>query len=799
MSDDLKRVLREKSYRTLELPRVLDMLAAHAVSDAARAAALSLRPAETVWEAERRQEETTAARRLLGTRGSPGFSGVRAVGGALARAEAGGVLQPRELLDIAALLGCARSVKQFGGQDEAAKTALDHLFAVLRGNKYLEEKILTVLLSEDEIADQASPQLADIRRRMRSLSARAREKLQSMVTSPAYAKCLQEPIVTIRGGRFVIPVKSEHRGEIHGLVHDVSSSGATLFIEPSSVVEMGNQLRELAIQEKNEIERILAELSAEAAAHGDDIAADYEALAALDLIFAKGKLSWQLEAGPPALTDRADITLVRARHPLIDPKKVVPITVRLGREFDTLIITGPNTGGKTVALKTLGLLALMAACGLHLPADDGSEAGLFEAVLADIGDEQSIEQSLSTFSAHMTNIVSILAVTGPSTLALFDELGAGTDPVEGAALAQAIIQHTRALGARVAATTHYAELKAFAIETAGVENASCEFDVDSLQPTYRLLIGIPGKSNAFAISRRLGLGESVIEAAKAHVGAENAGFEDILTKLETERQAMERMRIEADAARREAEEINRAAKRAGETLRKDRDAVLDRARAEARLLIEQARMAADEALSEARDLQKQAAEGAQTRNLGEARAELRRRLREADDATGGAARPEERPPPKPTRPLVPGDTVELLSLGAKASVLAVQGDTLSLQAGLLKVTVKADEVRLAEEQKITLPARPVSAGEPRAPRMAPAVLELDLRGLASDEALLELDRFLDGAILSGMHTVTVIHGKGTGVLRQAVQAALRTHRQVEAFRLGKYGEGEQGVTIVTLK
>ena len=791
--------LRQKSYKTLELHRILELLSGEAVSQAAREAALLLRPAESVWEAERRQQETGAARDIIGKRGAPDFSGVRPVGGALARAVAGGVLNPRELLDVAALLRAARLVKAFGNQDGAGSTVIDELFAALRANKHLEDKITVIVLSEEEIADTASPALADIRRHTRTLNARVREKLQSMISSGPTAKYLQEAIVTTRSGRFVVPVKSEYRGEVSGLVHDVSASGATLFIEPTAVVDMGNQLRELSVKEKNEIERILAELSAEAAAHAEDINGDYEVLTALDLIFAKGKLSWRMDATAPGLSDSGEIVLKRARHPLIDVKKVVPVTVCLGQDFDTLVITGPNTGGKTVTLKTLGLFTLMAACGLHLPADDGSAVGLFDAVLADIGDEQSIEQSLSTFSSHMTNIVSILDCAGPGVLVLFDELGAGTDPVEGAALAISIIQHARARGVKIAATTHYAELKVFALSTKGVENASCEFDVETLMPTYRLLIGVPGKSNAFAISRRLGLPEEVIEAAREQVSAENAGFEDVLNKLESERQTMERLRIQADASRREAEQAGLSANQLRDSLQKEKEAVMDRARGEARLLIEQARMAADEALREARDIQKQAADTQRSRDLGEARAELRRRLNEADDAVGGAMG-EDNPaavPHKPARPIRAGDTVELLKLNTRASVLSVDGEKLNLQAGIMKVTVGVHEVRLIEEQ--VSQNIPVASGTPRDLRMAPAAMELDLRGQAADEALMELERFLDGALMAGMVTVTIIHGKGSGVLRQAMHVALKKHKQVASFRLGKYGEGEQGVTIVTLK
>ncbi|MCL2747820.1 MAG: endonuclease MutS2, partial [Oscillospiraceae bacterium] len=425
--------LREKSYRTLELPRVLGLLSNMAATAAAREAALALRPAESLWEAESRQKETSAARLIIGAKGSPDFSGVKPVGGALARAAAGGTLAPRELLDIAAMLRAARAARAFGVRESDQPTVLDDLFATLVGNKYLEDKIYAIILTEEEISDQASPNLAVIRRRQRILQGRVRERLQQMIASHATSKFLQEPIVTTRQGRFVIPVKSEHRGDVSGIVHDVSASGATLFVEPAAVVEMGNQLRELEVAEENEIARILAELSAEVAASADGIASDYATLTALDLIFAKGKLSWHMDASEPTLSGRGELSLIQARHPLIDPQAVIPITARLGQDFDTLIITGPNTGGKTVALKTLGLLALMAACGLHLPVGDGSVSGVYGAVLADIGDEQSIEQSLSTFSSHMSNIVSIIQHAGPGTLCLFDELGAGTDPVEGAA------------------------------------------------------------------------------------------------------------------------------------------------------------------------------------------------------------------------------------------------------------------------------------------------------------------------------------------------------------------------------
>ncbi len=538
--------LFDKSLRTLELPRVLQMLSEQAVSAEAKQRAMAVRPETEREEVERLLDQTDAARTMIGLRGSPSFSGVKPVAESLDRADRGGSLNTRELLTIADLLTAARRAKEYFNADAAEKTAIDHLFLSLHGNRFLEEKIKRCIVDEDTIADAASPELADIRRHMRAAQTKSRQILQKIISSPSYAKVLQETIITQRDGRFVVPVKAEHKGDLPGLVHDISSSGATVFVEPMGVVQANNEFIELQAKEEKEIQRILAELSAEAAAHREDIQWDYDAMVHLDLIFARGQLSYKMNAARPALRRDGGIHLRRARHPLLDPKKAVPIDIQLGDTFDTLVITGPNTGGKTVSLKTLGLLTVMTQCGLHIPVADQSEISVYEKVLADIGDEQSIEQSLSTFSAHMVNIVSILQEADRRSLILFDELGAGTDPVEGAALAIAIIQEARSAGAKIAATTHYAELKTFAMTTAGVENASCEFDVETLSPTYRLLIGIPGKSNAFAISRRLGLPEKVIQAAQVQMSGESVRFEDVLTELEAKRQALEKREQEAD-------------------------------------------------------------------------------------------------------------------------------------------------------------------------------------------------------------------------------------------------------------
>ena len=551
--------LFEKSIRVLELPRLLEMLEHHTVSAEAKARARRLTPSDDFGEVNRLLDETDAARKMIMLRGSPAFGGVRDVGESLSRAERGGMLNTRELLDIAGLLTNVRRVQDYYKEDEEG-TVIDKLFLSLHPNRFLEEKITTAILDENEIADAASPELAEIRRHKRAAAAKGRQILQRIISSPSYRNVLQDALITQRGGRFVVPVKAECRGELPGLVHDTSSSGATIFVEPMGVVQANNELKELEAKEEKEIDRILYALSGEAANFSRDILWDYDILVHLDLIFARGELSYRMNAMRPELKKDGSVYLRHARHPLLDPAKAVPIDIELGRSFDTLVITGPNTGGKTVSLKTLGLLCLMTQCGLHIPCDDRSAVSIFSSVLADIGDEQSIEQSLSTFSAHMKNIVQILDEADEHCLILFDELGAGTDPVEGAALAIAVIEQARSQGAKIAATTHYAELKTFAMTTAGVENASCEFDVETLCPTYKLLVGIPGKSNAFAISKRLGLSEAVIEKAKAQMDSESIHFEDVLTQLEQKRQQLEKEKAEVDRLYAQREEDARKAR-----------------------------------------------------------------------------------------------------------------------------------------------------------------------------------------------------------------------------------------------
>ena len=781
----------EHSRRTLELPAVLGLLADCAVSEEAKTQCRALLPETDADEVRRLQDETEAARHLIMVRSTPGFQDVRDVGPSLQRADRGGCLSPVELLRIAGVLRCTRSLKEYGDSEE--KSVLDSYFLSLTANRYLEDRITNSILSEEEIADAASPELADIRRHMRAQSAKVRDSLQKIVSSPSYAKYLREPIVTLRSDRYVVPVKSEFKNEIPGLVHDVSASGSTFFIEPMQAVNANNALRELLTKEKREIERILAELSAEAAAHREQIVTDFEMLVRLDTIFARAKLSLQMKAVQPEIRTDGKLELKRARHPLIDPQKVVPISLRLGSDFDTLIVTGPNTGGKTVTLKTLGLLTLMTECGLQIPADDGSSVNLFRAVFADIGDEQSIEQSLSTFSSHMKNIVSVVGDCDGESLVLFDELGAGTDPAEGAALAIALIEYCRDMGARVVATTHYAELKLFALRTEGVINASCEFDVGTLQPTYRLLIGVPGKSNAFAISRKLGLPEHIIEQARNLVNENDQNFEDVLNQLEQQRQEMERAREEAEQLRRETEQQKAQSEAYYEEIKKEREKATAKARKEAQMILDEARRTANAAYDELKQLRKQAKSG-DYQGLGERQAQVRRDLNAAEERVREKKEAVARP--KPSRAPKPGDTVELLKIGTKASVLAVNKDgTLQLQAGILKVTARPDEVYLLEHETPPEVKKYVERTT-RELRNVAGTPELDIRGMASDEAMPVLDQFLDNAVMAKLSSARIIHGKGTGVLRKAVHAHLKHSRYVKSFRLGTFGEGEDGVTIV---
>ena len=789
----MKDELFEKSMLTLELPKILELLANEAVTEEGKERCLALRPFIDADDVQRALHETSAAVDLVALRGAPYFGGVKPVRACLQRADMGGALNTRELLGIAAVLRCARGCIEYAAGGE--KTPIDPLFKGLTANRFLEEQISGSILSEEEIADAASPELADIRRKKRAAAGKVRDILQKLISSNQ-SKYLQENIITQRNGRYVVPVKSEHKNDVPGLVHDLSASGGTFFIEPMGVVKANNELRELEAKEEKEIERILAQLSAECAAHREDIAQDYDLIILLDVVFAKAGLSLRMRGMSPRIVERG-VSFESARHPLLDRDTAVRNDLRLGEDFDTLVVTGPNTGGKTVTLKTLGLLVLMAQCGLHIPAGGDSHMRVFRRVLSDIGDEQSIAQSLSTFSSHMTNIVGMLAEADGDTLILFDELGAGTDPVEGAALAAAVIEEARSLGCLVAATTHYAELKVYAMTTPGVENASCEFNVETLAPTYKLLIGIPGKSNAFAISRRLGLPEHVIDAAAGRVNAENIRFEDVLTQLDRQRQEMEKEKEAARLLRRETEEAKQKATQYRDDLEKQRSKAVERAQAEARIILEEARRAADETFQELDDMRKKSKQELDAQRVNEARTGLRRRLNAAEDALG--QRPET-PPPPPTRPAVKGDTVELVKMpGTKAVVLDVKKDgTLQLQAGILKLTASQAEVRVTQGETEQSVKRIVSRATHQL-RSLGASPEVDLRGMTGDEAVVELDRFLDQAVMGKLQEVRIIHGKGTGAVRAAVREHLKRSRYVKSFRPGRYGEGEDGVTVAELK
>ena len=753
----------EKSLNILELPVVLDMLAAEAVTDGGKEACRSLRPSSDRLEVKNRLAETSAAKEMMVVRGSPSLSGIKDIRPSLSRADLGGSLNTIELLNIARVLQCARLVKGYTSDDKLGKSCIDHLFAALHANRFLEEKITGSIVGEDEIADSASSELANIRRKIRAASARVRDCLQKIISSPSYAKVLQEPIITMRSDRFVVPVKAECKGAIPGLVHDISASGATLFIEPMAAVKANNELRELAAKEKTEIERILAELSADCAAHAEDIASDYSYLITLDGIFARAKLSYKLNGIEPELREKG-VVLRRARHPLLPKDKAVPISLELGEDFDTLIITGPNTGGKTVTLKTIGLLNVMAQCGLHIPADDGSGVPVYRHVLADIGDEQSIEQNLSTFSAHMTNIVHILNECDADSLLLFDELGAGTDPTEGAALAIAVIEHARKMGANVAATTHYAELKVYATNENGIQNASCEFDVETLSPTYRLLVGVPGKSNAFAISERLGLSKEIIDDAKARIGVQNASFEATIETLEQTRALLERDRAETAKKLREAEESAKKAAFLRAELSVRLEKADEKAKRDAERIIAEARQTAENTFAELDEMRRKMNDDEQTQEINHARSELRRKLNESQSKV------------KAKQPETPAED----------------------KKSARDVKLKPDDVYLIEGHAAKQKKQSVTLAGSTAPRAAVSP-EIDLRGMESIEAVNAAEQYIDSAVMGKLKTVTIIHGKGTGALRAAVQQMLKRNKAVKSYRLGRFGEGESGVTIVELK
>ena len=786
----------QKHARALELDKILKLLASRTACEDAAEIAVNQTPSSSREEVERLLKETDDAYVMMARFGAPPFGGLINVANSLRRAQAGGMLTMAELLKISGLLRTLRAITDWRRKSEGVKSCLDDRFSMLMPNQYLETRINSAILSEEEMADSASPALQSIRRKIRAAASKAREVLDRMTRSASYQKYLQDPIVTIRGGRFVVPVRAEYRNEVPGLVHDTSASGSTLFVEPLSAVELNNQVRVLQSEEQKEIERILTELSGEAGNFADTIIRGYGTAVELNVIFAKADLAYRMKATLPKINSSGRIVLKRARHPLIDPAAVVPTDLSLGVNYDTLVITGPNTGGKTVSLKTVGLLTLMAMCGLMIPAAEDSEISVFGQVLADIGDEQSIEQSLSTFSAHMTNIIQIIGKAGPDSLILLDELGAGTDPVEGAALAEAILEALRAKGAKIAATTHYAELKAYALQTQGVENASCEFDVETLRPTYRLLTGVPGRSNAFAISLRLGMERSVVERAKDLVSQENTRFEDVVQRLEASRQKLDAEREEARQARARAEELRREAEEKLERVRREADGEMEKAREKAAQLVARTRAQADSLLSELEEMKKQ-----HNKMLtAEQKARLKSGMRALENGADPVQKKEVGEYVLP-RPLQAGDAVLIFDIDKKGTVIrppeGESGEAL-IQAGILQTRVPVSNLRLLQEKLKSAPVRGVTRNV-TSRATAKVTTECDLRGQAADEAVMNLDRFLDSALLSGVDQLTVIHGKGTGVLRAAVQQHLKNHPSVKGFRLGTFGEGESGVTIVELK
>lgn len=789
--------------RALELDKILQRLSECARCTDTKELCLELRPDNDYEAVKHNMQRTSDAFTLSAKYGSPTIMPAKNLKSALKRAQLGSSLGMRELLDVANLMRTIRALSDWRRHCEGESTTLDVLFDSLVPNKHIEEKITACILSEDEMADHASSALADIRRKMRFQASKAREQLEKMVRSPSYQKYLQDQIITIRDGRYVVPVKSECRGEVKGLVHDTSSSGATLFIEPISVVEANNEIRILENKEREEIDRILAELSAEVGSFADGIMDSYDVVIELDLYFAKARLAVNMDASVPEIGHEGYLELKKARHPLIDPTQVVPVDIRLGGEFDVLVITGPNTGGKTVSIKTLGLLTLMAMCGLMIPVSDGSTVNIFDRVLADIGDEQSIEQSLSTFSAHMTNIKVILEQASDSTLVLLDELGAGTDPIEGAALAVAILDFLRERGASIAATTHYAEIKMYALETDRVENGCCEFDVSTLKPTYRLLIGIPGRSNAFAISERLGIASEVVERAKGLVSSENARFEDVVAGLEASRQSLELEREKAAMFRMQAQKEKQDIEAFKRNLEKQKEQEIEKARLKATRMVEQVKFQTQKLMDEVEEVRRQKNSKDFASMAQKAKNQWRSQIGDLE-AMADPVVQKKNSGYKLPRPLKAGDTVQIVDIDKQGTVLTEPDDRkfVMVQAGIIKTKVKLDNLRLVEDEqkRVHIPKIQPRSYQPRAGGSErDSSTEIDLRGHNIEEAISELDLFIDNALIRNIQYITIIHGKGTGVLRTGIQTYLRKHKNVRSYRLGVYGEGEAGVTIAELK
>lgn len=782
--------MNERNLRVLEFPKIRARMAALATTEMGRACALELMPSSDPFLVRRMQQQTEEASTVLAYNGSNPMAAFTDVRPFLKLAQIGSTLSAKAILQIADAMKASRLVRSALVTDREDTPLLTELGSRLYANRRLEEDVFDAILSEDEISDHASSELADIRRHIRVLNDRIRDKLNSIVRSPSTVKYLMDAIITMRNGRYVVPVKAECRANVPGIVHDQSGTGSTLFIEPMSVVEAGNELKQWAVKEKNEIERILASFSAQIGPDAELIGDSLENLAEIDMIFARAALGRSMNAVPPKLNEEGRVNLIRARHPLIDPDKVVPSNLWLGSDFTTLVITGPNTGGKTVTLKTVGLLSLMAQAGMQIPAAYGSELAIFDEIFADIGDEQSIEQSLSTFSSHMTNIVDILERVTENSLVLFDELGAGTDPTEGAALAMAILNRLLESKVRTMATTHYSELKVFALSTPGVENASVEFNVETLRPTYRLSIGVPGKSNAFEISRKLGLPEEIIDSAKEKLSGDQVRFEDVIANAEYHRQIAEKERKLAEEAHLETQRLRDEAEKLRSDLAAHRERDLRKAKDEARRILQRAQRESEQLIA---DLKKKNSGELKEHELHAMRAKLQSAIDENAEKIEVPAGVGEVP-----KTVQVGDTVELTNLGTKATILTLpdsRGEC-TVQAGALKLKAKLKDMRTAQPDK---PKKQPKSGNRIHVAPRPVETECDVRGCNLEEALMAVDLFLDGAVLNRLRTVSIIHGKGTGILRAGIHKHLKTHAAVKEFRLGRYGEGEDGVTIVTLK
>lgn len=795
-----------KTLSTLEYDKMIEMLAEHASTDGARARALSLMPSDDYRTVLERQTRTDDAKRLVNAKGYPSFSAPESTVSSAERAYKGAILSPRELLDVASLLHSTRMMLDYIDTDKLFDTSLDEIFRRMLPNRALEDRITRSIISDDLIADEASPELADIRRKIRNTNNKIKDTLQSFIGGNRI-KYLQENIVTMRNGRYVVPVKSEYRNELKGLVHDTSSSGATLFVEPMSVVEANNELRELSSAESHEIERILSALSSEVAEFSSAITLNYHNITELAFAFACASLAITMRAERPELVDGRVIELKRARHPLIPRDKVVPIDVAIGDDYDTLVITGPNTGGKTVTLKTIGLFALMAQSGLQLPADESSRIGVFSEVLVDIGDEQSIEASLSTFSSHMVTVIDILDKLGPRSLVLFDELGSGTDPIEGAALAISVLERAQQMGALTASTTHYAELKAYALDTPRVQNASCEFDIETLRPTYKLVVGTPGRSNAFAISEKLGMDERIISRAEQLINRDDKRFEDVILRLDSDRIEMERERERAETLRREYESFKQKAEADLERKIAKSEDEIQKTVLKARQILDSARASSEFIFRQLDDIKKQENRERRDEMTARAREEIRARMRATDALFEGIDIREiaDNDDYVLPRPLKVGDKVYLTTVGKEGVVTAIadKSGMISVTSGILKTKVTADKLRLMEDgvkyKKKEEPKPRVSEGKVKKSIVSTFKPEVDVRGMIGDDAWFVVDKYLDDAIIAGISVVRIIHGKGTGALRAALWRYFKGDRRIASYRHGAYGEGDAGVTVIELK